>query len=156
MSIADQVNQDTVAAMKAREADKLSVLRMVKTAIKNKEIEKREPLTDTETLQILTTLIKQRRESIDQFTRGNRPELAAKEAAEIPIIEAYMPKAVGEEELRAIVGAAIAELSINGGRPGVKEMGTVMKAVQAKLAASGVRAEGRQVSELVKAELGRA
>ena len=155
MSIAEKINQDTVAAMKAREAEKLSVLRMVKTAIKNREIEKREPLTDAEVLATLTTLIKQRRESIDQFTKGNRPELAEKEAAEIPIIEAYMPQAASEEELRALVGAAIAEFSVNGGRPGMKEIGTVMKAVQAKLAASGVRAEGRVVSELVKAELGK-
>src|SRR5215475_15605212 len=97
--------------MKARETERLSTLRMVKTAFKNKEIEKREPLTDAEAQQILTTLIKQRRESVEQFTKGNRPELAAKEQAEIVLIEGYLPKAAGEDEIRALVGGAIDQIT---------------------------------------------
>ena len=153
MSLTQKVNQDIVLAMKARDAERLSTLRMMKTALKNKEIDKRAPLTDAEAGQILATLVKQRRESIEQFTKGNRPELAAKEAAEIPIIESYMPKAAGEAEVRAIVDAAIAEMTAAGQRPGPKDMGSVMKAVQAKIQEQGLRAEGKQVSELVKAAL---
>lgn len=153
MTLAEKINQDTVAAMKERQPERLSTLRMVKTAIKNREIEKRAPLTDAEVLQMLTTLIKQRRESIEQFTKGGRPELAEKEAAEIPVIEAYMPKAAGEEEIRTLVEATVAEMAASGARPGPKEMGAVMKAVQARIQQAGVRADGRQVSELVKAEL---
>jgi len=153
MSLTQKVNQDIVLAMKARDAERLSTLRMMKTALKNKEIDKRAPLTDAEAGQILGTLVKQRRESIEHFTRGNRPELAAKEAAEIPIIESYMPKAAGEAEVRAIVDAAIAEMAAAGQRPGPRDMGSVMKAVQAKIQEQGLRAEGKQVSELVKAAL---
>jgi uncharacterized protein len=152
MSIVEQVNRDMVAAMKQREADRVSTLRMVKTGLKNKEIELRAPLSDAQAVQVLTTLIKQRKESIEQFTKGNRPELAAKEAAEIGIIEEYMPKAAGEDEIRQLVSAAIAELRALG-TLGPKDMGTAMKAVQAKIQTSGLRADGRQVSEIVKAEL---
>ena len=106
-----------VAAMKSREEMRLSVLRMVKTAFKNKEIEKRQPLTDAEAQQVLTTMIKQRRESIDAFTKGNRPELADKEAEEIPILESYMPQAAEEDEIRELVTATIAEIAANGARP---------------------------------------
>lgn len=142
-----------VAAMKSREELRLSVLRMVKTAFKNKEIEKREPLSDSEAQQVLTTMIKQRRESIDAFTKGNRPELAGKEASEIPILESYMPQAAGEDEIRSVVRATVREISDAGKRPTVREMGSVMKAVQAKISAGGSRADGKQVSEIVKAEL---
>lgn len=153
MSLVEQVGRDMVAAMKAREELRLSVLRMVKTAFKNKEIEKREPLNDAEAQQVLTTMIKQRRESIDAFTKGNRPELADKEASEIPILEGYMPQAAEEREIRSVVNEAIAEISAKGTRPTAKEMGVVMKAVQGKISASGLRADGKQVSEIVKAEL---
>ncbi|GGH00600.1 aspartyl-tRNA amidotransferase subunit B [Silvibacterium dinghuense] len=136
--------------MKARDSERVSTLRMVKTAIKNKEIEKRSPLDDNEVLQVLTTLIKQRRESIDQFTKGNRPELAAKEAEEITVIEAYMPKAAGEEEIRALVTETLAELAVSGDDLGPKQMGLAMKAVQARIQAKGLRADGKQVSEIVK------
>ena len=154
MSLAERINQDIIVAMKARDADRLTTLRMVKAAIKNREIEKREPLTEAEVLQTLTTMIKQRRDSIEQFNKGGRPELAAKESSEIELIEGYMPKAAGEAEIRSLVQAAIAELTAaNGTKPTVKDMGAVMKAVQAKVSASGRRAEGRQVSELVKSEL---
>ncbi len=109
--IAERVNKDIVVAMKAREEDKLTALRMVKSALKAKEIDKRQPLTDAEEQSILTTLLKQRRESVEQFTKGNRPELAAKEQAEIVLIEAYLPKAAGEDEVRKIVGEAIEQIT---------------------------------------------
>ena len=154
MSLVEQIGRDMVAAMKSREEMRLSVLRMVKTAFKNKEIEKRGPLTDAEAQQVLTTMIKQRRESIDAFTKGNRPELADKEAGEIPILESYMPQAAGEDEIREVVTATIAEIAAaTGAKPTPKEMGTVIKAVQAKVAANGLRADGKQVSEIVKGEL---
>ena len=154
MNLTERVHQDMVAAMKAREELRLSTLRMMKTALKNKEIDKRAPLTDAEAAQILTTMVKQRRESIEQFTKGNRPELAEKEAAEIDIIEGYMPKSAGEDQIRGMVEAAVAELSASGQRPTAKDMGSVMKAVQARIQAAGLRADGRQVSELVRSALG--
>jgi uncharacterized protein len=152
-SIAERIDKDIVAAMKARDADRTTALRMVKTALKNKEIEKRAPLDEAESLQVLTTLIKQRRDSVEQFTKGNRPELAAKEAAEIVLIENYMPKAAGEHEIRTLIAETLAELAASGIKPGPKDMGSAMKAVQARIQAAGLRADGRQVSEIVKAEL---
>ena len=152
-SIATRIDRDIVAAMKARDSERATALRMVKTALKNKEIEKRAPLDESESLQILTTLIKQRRDSVEQFTKGNRPELAAKEAAEIVMIESYMPQAAGEEEIRKVVQEGLADLAGSGTKPGPKDMGTAMKAVQGRLQAAGLRADGRQVSEIVKAEL---
>ena len=153
MSIVAKVNEEMVAAMKQRAAERLSTLRMMKSALKNKEIDQRAPLSDAQAVQVLTTLIKQRKESIEQFTKGNRPELAAKEAAEIVVIEEYMPKAAGEAEVRQLVTDTIAELRAQGTAIGPKEMGVAMKAVQAKIQASGLRADGRQVSEMVKAAL---
>ena len=154
-AIGEKLGKDIVTAMKAREQETLTTLRMVKSALKNKEIDKREPLTDAEEQSILTTMLKQRRESIEQFTKGGRPELAAKEQVEIGLIEAYMPKAASEDDLSALVAAAVEQVTAeNGGtKPGPKEMGSVMKAAQAKIAASGARADGKLVSELVKAEL---
>jgi hypothetical protein len=153
MTLQQRIERDTVAAMKERAQARLDVLRMVKAAIKNKEIEKRSPLSDAEVLQTLTTLIKQRRESIEQFTKGNRPELADKEAAEIKVIEAYMPQQADESRVRSLVEATIAEMSSAGKRPTPKDMGLVIKDVQAKIAATGLRADGKVVSEIVKAEL---
>jgi uncharacterized protein YqeY len=148
------ITQQIVTAMKAHDAVRTGTLRLIKNALKNKAIEKRAPLTPAESEQALATMIKQRRDSIDQFTKGNRPELAAIEAAEIVVIEEFLPKALDEAGLRAIVTEAIAEVAASSGqRPTPKEMGQVMKAVQAKLQASGLRAEGRVVSELVKKEL---
>ncbi|HEX5228391.1 MAG TPA: GatB/YqeY domain-containing protein [Bryobacteraceae bacterium] len=152
-SLIARIDHDIITAMKARDAERTTTLRMVKTALKNREIEKRQPLTAPEAQQILTTLIKQRRESVEQFTKGNRPELAAKETAEIALIETYMPKAAGEDEIRQHVQQTIAELSASGTKPGPKDMGTVMKAVQSRIQAAGIRADGRQVSEIVKGEL---
>lgn len=152
-STAARIDQDIIAAMKARDSERTTALRMVKTALKNKEIEKRQPLTESEAQQVLTTLIKQRRESVEQFTKGNRPELAAKESAEIALIEAYMPKAAGEDEIRQQVLQTVAELSASGAALGPKDMGTVMKAVQSRIQAAGIRADGRLVSEIVKGVL---
>ena len=153
MTIGEKIQADIVVAMKAREEHRLTTLRMVKSALKNKEIDKREKLTDAEESQILTTLIKQRKEAVESFTKGGRPELAAKEQAEIVMIEGYLPKAAGEEVLREVVAGAIDTLTVDGKRPGPKDMGAVMKAVQQRIAADGLRADGRVVSEIVKAEL---
>lgn len=152
-TLATRINQDIIASMKARDTERTSTLRMVKTALKNREIEKRQPVTDAEAQQILATLINQRRDSVEQFTKGNRPELAAKESAEIALIETYMPKAASEEEIREHVQQTITELSASGTKLGPRDMGKVMKAVQSRFQIAGIRAEGRTVSEIVKAEL---
>ena len=149
MTISERVNQDMVAAMKAREEARLSTIRMIKTALKNKEIDKRAPLDDQEAMAVLNTMIKQRKESIEQFTKGNRPELAEKEAAEITLIEGYLPKAVGADEIAAKVKETIAEM----GSPTIKDMGAVMKNVMAKFTATGARVDGKQVNEAVRKAL---
>src|SRR5258708_14675174 len=149
MGISEQVQKDMVDAMRSRSELKLSTLRMVKSALKNKEIDKRAPLDAKEEQQVLATLIKQRRDSIEQFQKGGRQELADKEAAEIALIEAYMPKAMGEDEVAAAVKATIAEM----GSPTMKDMGTVMRNVMTKLQAGAARVEGRLVSDAVKKQL---
>jgi len=149
MSLIDQIQNDITAAMKAREEQRLSTLRMVKTALKNREIDKMAPLNDKEAQQVLSTLIKQRKESVEQFTKGGRQEMADKEAAEIKLIEAYMPKAAGEDEIVAGVKAVVAEM----GSPTMKDMGTVMKNAMARFSSAGVRVDGKVVSEAVKREL---
>ena len=116
MSIGAKIQTDIIVAMKAKDEHRLTTLRMVKSALKNKEIDKREALTDAEETQILTTLIKQRKESVESFTKGGRPELAAKEQAEIGRIEGYLPQAAGEDEIRAVVMGAIAHLAEGGGQ----------------------------------------
>ncbi len=150
MTLTEQIQKDITDAMKARDELRLSTLRMVKSALKNREIEKMAPLDDKESQQILSTLIKQRKESVEQFSKGGRQELADKETAEIAIIEAYLPKAAGEEQIVAGVKAVIAEM----GSPTIKEMGTVMKNVMARFSGAGIRVDGKQVSEAVKKELG--
>ena len=147
MSLSEQVQKDMVEAMRNKQELRLSTLRMVKAALKNKEIDKRSVLDEKEELQVFSTLIKQRKDSIDAFEKGGRPELAKKEAEEIAIIEAYMPKAVSEADVIAAVKATIAEM----GTPTMKDMGTVMKNVMAKFA--GARVDGKLVSEMVKKEL---
>jgi uncharacterized protein YqeY len=148
------VSQQVIVAMKAHDGVRTTTLRLIKNALKNKAIEKRAALTQAESEQVLATMIKQRRDSIEQFTKGNRPELAAKEADEIMVIEEFLPKALDEAGLAALVAEAVAEVAAASGHaPTPKEMGLVMKAVQAKLQAAGVRAEGRTVSELVKKQL---
>ncbi len=153
VGLVKQIDTDIVTAMKARESGRVETLRMVKSALKNREIEKREPLTEAEAQAVLTTLIKQRRESIEQFTKGNRPELAEKEAGEITMIEAYLPQAVGASELQPLIAGVLAELQAGGMTLGAKSMGPAMKAVNDRIKELGLRADGRQVSELVKAGL---
>ena len=135
--------------MKARDEARLSTLRMVKTALMNRKIEKMADLDEKEAQQVLSTLIKQRKDSIEQFTKGGRQEMADKEAAEIAVIETYLPKAAGQAEIEAGVKAVIAEM----GSPTMKDMGAVMKNAMAKFAALGMRVDGKAVSEAVKREL---
>ena len=153
MTIGEKIQADIVTAMKARDEHRLTTLRMVKSALKNKEIDKREKLTDAEEQQILTTVIKQRRESVESFTKGGRPELAEKEQTEIGMIEGYLPQAAGEEEVGKVIAGAIDSMTVDGKRPGPKDMGPVMRVVQQRILADGLRADGKLVSEMVKAEL---
>ncbi|MCA1817619.1 MAG: GatB/YqeY domain-containing protein [Acidobacteria bacterium] len=148
MSLKDRIVTDLTAAMKAQDAPRLSTLRMIKAALQNREIEKGAPLTDEELTRLFQSLVKQRRDSVEQYEKGNRPELAAKERAEIAVIEGYLPQAATREEIEQAVAAAIQET----GATSMKEMGAVMKATQARLA--GRAADGRTVSEIVKAKLG--
>jgi uncharacterized protein YqeY len=151
MSLTPRVQKDMVDAMRNKQELRLSTLRMMKAALQNKRLDLRLDkdvgLDEKTELQVLSTMIKQRKDSIEQFTKGNRPELAQKEAAEIAIIEAYMPKAVGQEEISAAVRTAIAEM----GSPTMKDMGVVMKNVMAKLGSA--RVDGKLVSEEVKQQL---
>jgi hypothetical protein len=147
MSLTQQVQKDMVDAMRKKEELRLSTLRMMKAALKNKEIEKRSLLDEKEELQVFTTMIKQRKDSIEQFEKGGRLELAKREADEIGIIEGYMPKSLGDEEIVATVRATIAEM----GSPTMKDMGTVMKNVKAKF--GDARVDGKIMSEAVKKEL---
>jgi uncharacterized protein len=149
MSLIEQIQNDITAAMKARAEQRLSTLRMVKSALKNREIDKMAPLDDRESQAVLATLIKQRKESVEQFTKGGRQEMADKEAAEIVLIESYLPKAAGEDEVVAGVKAVIAEM----GSPTMKDMGTVMKNAMARFSGAGMRVDGKMVSEAVKREL---
>jgi uncharacterized protein len=149
MSLIDRIQNDITAAMKARDEQRLSTLRMVKTALKNREIEKMAPLDDKESQAVLTTLIKQRKDSVEQFTKGGRQEMADKEAAEIVLIESYMPQAASENEVVAGVKAVIAEM----GQPTMKDMGAVMKNAMARFTGAGMRVDGKMVSETVKKEL---
>lgn len=157
MSIGEKIQQDIVVAMKARDEHRLTTLRMVKSALKNKEIDKRKSLDDVEENQILTTLIKQRKESAEAFTKGSRPELAQKEQDEIAMIEAYLPQAASEEDVRAVVLKALSGMQPGAGetRLGPKDMGAAMRVVRQHLLADGLRADGAMVSEMVKAELNR-
>ncbi len=148
------IGQQVITALKLHDAERTQTLRLIKNALKNKAIEKRAPLTPAEEQQALATMIKQRRDSIEQFTKGNRPELAAKEAAEIGVIEEFLPKALDEAGLRAMLIEVIAEhANATGHTPTPKDMGPVIKAVQARLQQAGVRAEGRVVSDMVKRAL---
>jgi len=148
MTLTERVQKDMVSAMRAKEELRLSTLRMMKAALQNKRIEKRADLDEKEELQVFTTMIKQRKDSIEQFEKGGRPELAQKEAQEIAIIEAYMPQAVGQEEIDATVRAVIAEM----GSPTMRDMGAVMKAAKAKFGEA--RVDGKLLSEAVKKQLG--
>ncbi len=147
MSLKERIVSDMTAAMKARDAARLSTLRMVKANVMNREIEKGGELTDEEMAKALQSLVKQRRDSIEQYEKAGRQELADKERAEIVVIEAYLPQAASREEIEKAVADAIAET----GASSMREMGAVMKAVQARLA--GQSADGRTVSEIVKSKL---
>jgi uncharacterized protein YqeY len=154
VSISEKVTADIITAMKSREEHRVTTLRMVKSALRSKEIDKRGQLTDAEQIAILSTLLKQRRESVESFTKGGRPELAAKEQAEIEMIEGYMPQAADEDQIRAIVETAVAHLAASsGGKPGLRDMGAAMKIVQQRILADGLRADGKVVADMVKAEL---
>ena len=148
------ISRQIVTAMKAHNAERTGTLRLIKTALKNKSIDKRAPLTQAEGEQILASMIKQRRDSIDQFAKGNRPDLVAIEQAEIVIIEEFLPKALDEAGLATLVTQTLAELETTlGHKLTQKDMGPSMKAIQARLQATGVRADGKAVSELVKKHL---
>ena len=147
MALMDLVQKDMVAAMKAHETTRLDALRMLKTALMKHKVDSMKELDEQSELQILNMLVKQRRESADMFRKGNRPELADKEEAELKLIESYMPSAPTEAEIDAAIAAALAET------PGasLKQMGVVMKAAQAKLA--GKRVDGKALSERVRSKL---
>ena len=148
MSMNDQVGADIAAAMKARDASRLSALRMLKAAVMNKSVEKGRDLDDAEVLQVVASLVKQRRDSIEQFTNAGRTDLVEKETAELTVLQAYLPAAATPEEITAAVAEAIAET----GASSPKDMGKVMKAVMPKLA--GKNADGKAVNEAVRRTLG--
>jgi len=148
MSLNDKIGGDITAAMKAKDAPRLSALRMLKAAVMNKGVEKGRDLDDAEVLQVVASLVKQRRDSIDQFSRAGRTDLVEKETAEIAVLDTYLPPAASAEEIDAAVAAAIAET----GAASVKDMGKVMKAVMPRLA--GKHADGRTVNEAVRRKLG--
>jgi uncharacterized protein YqeY len=150
MSLAERIQKDLTEAMKSKEDLRLSVLRMVKSALKNKEIEKIRPLDEAESLQVLQTLVKQRKESVEQFTKGGRADLADKETREIAIIEAYLPAAASEADLDRAIEAAIAET----GATSPKQMGAVIKSAKALL--SGKTVDGKALSDRVRARLEKA
>lgn len=147
MPIVDQINADLTEAMKAKEAERLSALRMVKTALKLRETELPGGVDDTEAIKVLNTLLKQRRDAAEQFRTGGREELALKEENEARIIQTYLPAAASEEEISQAVDQAIAEV----GASSMKDMGAVMKAVRAKL--EGKTVDGKALSDMVKTKL---
>ena len=148
MSLNDKVAAEITAAMKAKDAARLSALRMLKAAIMNKGVEKGRDLEDAEVLQVVSSLVKQRRDSIEQFSKAGRTDLVEKETGEVAVLEAYLPPAATTEQIDAAVAEAIAET----GASSAKDMGKVMKAVMPKLA--GKNADGKAVNEAVRRKLG--
>ena len=148
MTVREQIISDLTASMKAQDALRTSTLRMVKAAMTNRQIEKGGELDDEEMGKLLRSLVKQRRDSVEQYEKGGRQDLADKEKAEIEIIQTYLPQAASQEQIEAAVSAAMTET----GASSMKDMGKVMKATQAALA--GQNADGKTVSEIVKAKLG--
>lgn len=148
MSLSEQIIADLTASMKAQDAQRTSTLRMVKAAMMNRKIEKGSELDDDEMQKLLRSLVKQRRDSIEQYEKAGRQELVNKEQAEITVIETYLPQAASREVIEAAVTAAIAET----GATSIKDMGRVMKAAQTAL--TGKNADGRTISEVIKAKLG--
>lgn len=147
MSLRDRLSEDLKLAMKARDQLRMDVIRMIKAAVLNKEVEMKKDLDDAEMSRIMATMIKQRKESVEQYEKGQRAELAAKERQEISIIETYLPKAPSTEELAQTVDTVIRET----GATAAKDMGAVMKTVMARLA--GQQVDGKQVSDLVRSKL---
>ncbi|HEY2352459.1 MAG TPA: GatB/YqeY domain-containing protein [Candidatus Acidoferrum sp.] len=147
MSLAERIQKDLVDAMRAKDELRLSVLRGIKAAIKHKEVEKIRVLDEAESIQILQTLVKQRKESIEQFTKGNRPELADKETRELAILESYLPAGASNEEMNAAIDKALAETGANS----MKQMGAVVKA--AKSALEGKSVDGKALSDLIRERL---
>jgi uncharacterized protein YqeY len=148
MALLEQIQKDLVEAMKAKDEVRLGTIRMIKTALKKLEVDSMKPLTEATEMQVMTTLIKQRREAADLYRKGNRNDLAEKEEVELKMIEAYLPAAPTEEEINAAIEQAVTET----GATSAKQMGLVMKAAQAKLA--GKRVDGKVLSEKVKTRLG--
>lgn len=147
MALLDQVQKDLVAAMKARDEARLSAIRMIKSALQKHQIDSMKPLDQAAELQVMSSLIKQRREAAEMFRKGGRPELAEKEEAELKIVESYMPAAPTEEEIDAAIAAALTETGVTS----LKQMGVVMKAAQTRLA--GKRVDGKALSERVRGKL---
>jgi uncharacterized protein len=147
MSMIEQLSKSVADAMKARDQVRLSALRMLKAALMNREVERGQALTDAEELQVVTTMVKQRKDSIDQFSKGGRQDLVDKEKAELAVLEGYLPAAMSAEDLERVVAEVVAE----SGASSAKDMGKVMKGVMARLA--GATVDGKTVSELVKKRL---
>ena len=147
MPLLDQIQKDMIAAMKSRDEARLDALRMIKTALKKTEVDSMKPLDERTELQVLNTLVKQRRESADMFRKGGREELAVKEEAELKLIESYMPSSPTDAEMDAAIAAALAETGVTS----LKQMGVAMKAAQAKLA--GKRVDGKALSDRVRSKL---
>ena len=148
MSLQDRIQTDIADAMRSKDNLRLGVLRMMKTAVKHKEVEKMKTLEEGEVLAVLNSLVKQRKDSIDQFRKGGREDLATKEESEIKVIEQYLPAAASDEDIQGAIAEAIQET----GASSIKDMGKVMKATQARLA--GKTADGARVSQMVKEKLG--
>lgn len=147
MPLLDRIQKDMVDAMKSRQEARLSALRMIKSALKKHEVDSMKPLDDAAEMQVLNTLVKQRRDSIEMFRKGNRPELADKEENELKLVESYLPAPPSEDEMQAAIDDAIAATGVTS----LKQMGVVMKAAQAKLA--GKRVDGKVLSDKVRAKL---
>ena len=147
MSLQDKIQSDIAEAMRSKDSLKLGVLRMMKAAVMNKKVEKMKELDESEVLAVFNSLVKQRKDSIDQFRKGGREELAQKEEAEIKVIESYLPAAASDDDIRRAIGEAVEET----GAASIKDMGKVMKATQARLA--GKTVDGARVSQMVKEKL---
>jgi len=150
MTLVERITQDLTAAMKAKDAARTSVLRMAKAALKNREIDKGEPLDDPEVVKVLQSLVKQREDSAEQYAKASRPELAEKERAEITVLKVYLPAEISDGEIAAAVETAVAET----GAASSKDMGKVMKAAMAALADSGKAVDGKRVNAAARKKLG--
>ena len=153
MAIQLQIDKDIITAMKARDSLRLETLRMAKSNLKGREIEKREPLTEAEEIAGMQTMLKQRKDAAEQFSAGDRPELAAKELEEFNILAAYLPQTASEEEIRRVIHGAIVHMTKDGETPGPKDIGPAMRIVQQRILADGLHADNKTVSTILKQEL---